>query len=173
MPKVLGGPNISIQRPLAGIQGLLMLVTRRAEFSASHFCRVDGLSDSENFELFGEESNPNGHGHNYILEVTIEGDPDPVTGMVIDLKRVKEIIEQEVVDAMDHRFLNFEVPPFVELVPTTANVAGEIWRRLDPCFQSPDYKLFRVRLFETSDLYLDVFRKDIVDQPVLGEELAA
>ncbi|MDQ2710700.1 MAG: 6-carboxytetrahydropterin synthase [Acidobacteriota bacterium] len=150
-----------------------MFVTRKVEFSASHFCRVGGLSDSENFELFGAESNPNGHGHNYVLEVTIEGDPHPITGMVIDLKRVKEILEQEIVEPMDHRFLNFEVPPFNELIPTTANVAQEIWRRLDRCFQSPDYELFRVRLFETSDLYVDVVRDDILNEPSVGEELAA
>ena len=150
-----------------------MFVTRRAEFSASHFCRVEGLGNSENFELYGDEANPNGHGHNYILEVTIEGDPDPVTGMVIDLKRVKDIVEQEVVDAMDHRFLNYEVSPFKEVVPTTANVAGEIWRRLDPCFQSPDCKLFRVRLFETSDLYVDILREDMANRPVIRGEPAA
>ncbi len=150
-----------------------MFVTRKVEFSASHFCRVAGLSDSENFELFGPESNPNGHGHNYVLEVTIEGDPHPVTGMVIDLKRVKEMLEREIVEPMDHRFLNFEVPPFDELVPTTANVAQEIWRRLDRCFQSPDYELFRVRLFETPDLYVDIVRDDILNEPSVGEELAA
>ena len=73
-----------------------MFVTRKAEFSASHICRVSSLSDAENYELFGEGANPNGHGHNYIVEVTVEGDPDPVTGMVIDLKDLKQILEDEV-----------------------------------------------------------------------------
>lgn len=150
-----------------------MLVTRRAEFSASHFCRVPELNDSENFEIFGGEANSKGHGHNYVLEVTIEGKPDPVTGMVIDLKRVKEILEQEIIEPMDHRFLNFEVPPFDEVIPTPANLAGEIWRRLDRCFQSPDYELYRVRLYETSDLYVDVLRDDLLSEPPVGEELAA
>jgi 6-pyruvoyltetrahydropterin/6-carboxytetrahydropterin synthase len=133
-----------------------MLVTRKAEFSASHVCRVPGLSDDENRELFGEGANPNGHGHNYVVEVTVEGEPDPVTGMVVDLKDLKEMIEREVVEPMDHRFLNYEVPPFDKVVPTTENVAREIWRRLEPRVATSTTSLARVRLFETQDLYVDV-----------------
>ncbi|HUJ24138.1 MAG TPA: 6-carboxytetrahydropterin synthase, partial [Bryobacteraceae bacterium] len=69
-----------------------MLITKRVEFSASHICRNPLLSDRENEELFGAAANPHGHGHNYVLEVTLEGRPDPVTGMVIDLKKLKEIV---------------------------------------------------------------------------------
>src|SRR3954451_13855868 len=108
-----------------------MFLTRKAEFSASHVCRVAGLSDAENRVLFGEGANPNGHGHNYVFEVTIEGEADPVTGMVMDLKELKQILEDEVVEPMDHRFLNYEVPPFDHVIPTTENVAAEIWRRLN------------------------------------------
>ncbi|MDQ2839522.1 MAG: 6-carboxytetrahydropterin synthase [Acidobacteriota bacterium] len=150
-----------------------MFVTRKAEFSASHICRIPGLSDFENSELFGEEANPNGHGHNYVLEVTIEGDPDPVTGMVIDLKRVKDILEEEVMAPMDHRFLNYEVSPFDRVVPTTGNLAQEIWRRLESRFASPECSLARIRLYETADLYVDVCRDRGEPEPVLGEELAA
>jgi len=135
---------------------MLMFLTRKAEFSASHFCRLPSLSDAENVDLFGEEANPNGHGHNYIVEITVQGEPDPLTGMVVDLKEMKEILEREIVVPMDHRFLNFEVPPFQELVPTTANVAREIWRRLQPFFSTPDTTLSRVRLYETADLYVEV-----------------
>jgi 6-pyruvoyltetrahydropterin/6-carboxytetrahydropterin synthase len=149
-----------------------MFVTRKAEFSASHLCRLPGLSDVENNELFGEEANPNGHGHNYILEVTIEGDPNPVTGMVIDIKRVKEILEQEVIGPMDHRFLNYEVSPFDSVVPTAANLAQEIWRRLVPRF-SGESTLARLRLYETQDLYVDIFLESSEPAPVPGEELAA
>src|SRR5665213_1859933 len=108
-----------------------MFITRKAEFSASHVCRVNSLSDKENFELYGEESHAAGHGHNYVLEVTLEGDPDPVTGMVMDLKELRDVLEREIIQPMDHRFLNFEVPPFDKEVPTTGNLAQEIWRRLD------------------------------------------
>jgi 6-pyruvoyltetrahydropterin/6-carboxytetrahydropterin synthase len=135
-----------------------MFITRKAEFSASHVCRVDSLSEAENFDIYGEESNAAGHGHNYVLEVTLEGSPDPVTGMVMDLKELKEILEQEVVQPMDHRFLNFEVPPFDKLVPTTGNVAQEIWRRLDSRLRGPHFGLAKIRLFEGPDLYVDVTR---------------
>ena len=80
-------------------------------------------SEEENRAVYGDNANPNGHGHNYVLEVTIEGEPDPVTGMVFDLRELKEIINAEVVDPMDHRFLNREVPPFDHVVPTTENIA--------------------------------------------------
>jgi 6-pyruvoyltetrahydropterin/6-carboxytetrahydropterin synthase len=135
-----------------------MFITRKAEFSASHVCRVESLSDSENFEIYGEESHASGHGHNYVLEVTLEGDPDPVTGMVMDLKELKEILEHEVLQPMDHRFLNFEVPPFDKVIPTTGNVAHEIFRRLDARLRGPHFGLAKVRLFEGPDLYVDVTR---------------
>jgi 6-pyruvoyltetrahydropterin/6-carboxytetrahydropterin synthase len=133
-----------------------MFVTRKAEFSASHVCRLSSLDDEENRELFGEDAHPAGHGHNFIVEVTVEGDPDPVTGMVIDLKDLKEILEQEVVSPMDHRFLNYEVPPFDRIIPTTPNLAQEIWRRLELRLCDTGAELARVRLFETSDLFVDV-----------------
>ena len=133
-----------------------MLVTRKAEFSASHVCRIPELNDFENRRIFGDEANPNGHGHNYVVEVTIEGEPDPVTGMVIDLKIVKDILEQEVIEPMDHRFLNYEVKPFDSVVPTTANVAQEIWRRLESRFAAPSYALANIRLYETQDCYVDI-----------------
>jgi 6-pyruvoyltetrahydropterin/6-carboxytetrahydropterin synthase len=132
-----------------------MLITRRAEFSASHICAQRALSPEQNKELYGVAANPSGHGHNYVLEVTLEGYPDPVTGMVFDLKRLKELIQQTVIDPMDHRFLNYEVPPFDQVVPTTENVAQEIWRRLQPHFESSPARLNNVRLYETEDLYVD------------------
>jgi 6-pyruvoyltetrahydropterin/6-carboxytetrahydropterin synthase len=133
-----------------------MFITRKAEFSASHLCRLPALSEEENLRLFGPAANANGHGHNYIVEVTVEGDPDPVTGMIIDLKRLKDIIEEEIVTPMDHRFLNYEVPPFDLTVPTAENVASEIFRRLHSRLSGEHTSLFRVRLWETPDLYVDV-----------------
>lgn len=135
-----------------------MFVTRKAEFSASHVCRLASLSEEENRELFGEDAHPHGHGHNFIVEVTVEGDPDPVTGMVIDLKDLKQLLEEEVVAPMDHRFLNHEVAPFDRIVPTAPNVAQEIWRRLDRRLNHTAAELSQVRLFETPDLYVDVVR---------------
>ena len=137
-----------------------MFITRKAEFSASHVCRIPELSDAENRAIFGDGANPNGHGHNYVVEVTVEGEPDEITGMVMDLKVLKDILEEEVVRPMDHRFLNYEVPPFDRVIPTAENVAREIWRRLKPRVKSPTAQLARIRLFETDDLYVDVLGGD-------------
>lgn len=132
-----------------------MLLTRKAEFSASHVCANPLWSEERNHEVYGTNANPNGHGHNYVLEVTIEGKPDPVTGMVFDLRELKEILNQEVVEPMDHRFLNREVPPFDRVVPTTENVAIEIWNRLAGRIRGDGVKLHNVRLYETGDLFVD------------------
>jgi len=134
-----------------------MLVTKRVEFSASHVCRNPSLSDRENQELFGAAANPHGHGHNYAIEVTMEGNPDPVTGMVIDLKKLKDVVNREVVDWYDHRFLNYEVPPFDRVVPTAENIALDIWQRLEPRLTKDGSRLHGVRVYETPDLYVDYF----------------
>lgn len=132
-----------------------MWITRRVEFSASHSCYNPALSEAENDALYGADANPHGHGHNYSLEVTLEGEPHSVTGMVVDLKDVKRILEAEVLTPMDHRHLNFEVPPFDVLVPTSENLAVEIWRRLAPRFAEGPARLRNIRLFETADLFVD------------------
>lgn len=132
-----------------------MLITRRAEFSASHRCYNPGLTEEENRDLYGERAESHGHGHNYVLEVTLEGEPDSVTGMVVDLKQVKDIINDHVVEVMDHRHLNHEVPPFDQVIPTTENLVREIWSRLEPKLQFSNARLVNVRLYETNDLYVD------------------
>jgi 6-pyruvoyltetrahydropterin/6-carboxytetrahydropterin synthase len=132
-----------------------MLITRKIDFSASHTCANQELSPAENLAVYGDEANARGHGHNFVLEVTLEGEPDPVTGMVVDLKDVKRVLEEEVVEPMDHRHLNYEVPPFDRVVPTTEHLAIEIWKRLQPRFQETPARLRAVRLFETEDLYVD------------------
>src|SRR5512142_1271867 len=109
-----------------------MLITRRVEFSASHICRNPQLSEEQNREIYGLAANPRGHGHNYVVEVSLEGLPDPVTGMVLDLKELKQILNRYTVEPYDHRFLNYEVPPFDQRVPTTENIARDIWQRLEP-----------------------------------------
>jgi 6-pyruvoyltetrahydropterin/6-carboxytetrahydropterin synthase len=134
-----------------------MIITRKVEFSASHVCRNPGLSEQENQRLFGPAANPHGHGHNYVVEVSLAGEPDPVTGMVLDLKELKEILTRQVVEPYDHRFLNYEVPPFDRVVPTTENIARDIWRRLAPHLNRGRGKLHAVRVYETHDLYVDYF----------------
>jgi 6-pyruvoyltetrahydropterin/6-carboxytetrahydropterin synthase len=134
-----------------------MFITRRTEFSASHVCRTAALSEAENRAIYGPAASPHGHGHNFTVEVTLEGEPDPVTGMVFDLKALKDIVHREVVEPMDHRFLNYEVPPFDHVVPTPENLAIEIWNRLAPQFDGARAKLHGVRLYETEDLYVDYY----------------
>lgn len=132
-----------------------MLITRKAEFSASHSCYNPRLSEQDNLELYGEPASSHGHGHNYTIEVTLEGTPDPVTGMVVDLKLMKDILNREVIDVMDHRHLNHEVPPFDQVVPTAENVVQEIWHRLEPRLKFPNARLYSLRLYETEELYVD------------------
>jgi len=134
-----------------------MFITRRIEFSASHVCANPALPEEENRRLFGDAANPYGHGHNYVVEVTLEGDPDPVSGMVLDLKELKSILNAQVVESFDHRFLNKEVPPFDRTIPTVENIAIEIWNRIEPSLSRPPARLHSVRVYETPDLYVDYF----------------
>lgn len=136
-----------------------MLISRRAEFSASHVCRSPQLSEEENVRLYGPGANANGHGHNYVLEVTLAGAPDPATGMIYDLKDLKDVMMREVIDPLDHRHLNYEIPPFDKVIPTTENLAVEIWRRLEPQFAGTPARLHSVRLYETEDTFVDYFGK--------------
>jgi 6-pyruvoyltetrahydropterin/6-carboxytetrahydropterin synthase len=133
----------------------MIYVTRRAEFSASHFYHNPKLSPEENRRIFGKCNNPHGHGHNYMLEVTVAGLLNPTTGMVVDLKELKTILEREVLRLMDHKFLNQEVPAFATKIPTTENLAVEIWDLLAPKLTFG--KLHRIRLYETPDLYVDYY----------------
>jgi len=137
-----------------------MLITRKLEFSSSHACRLPDLSGEENRRLFGEAANPHGHGHNYVAEITLEGEPDPVTGMIFDLKELKQVLHDEIAVPYDHRFLNYETPPFDRVVPTAENIARDIWRRLAPHFSAPKLRLHSVRLHETADLTVEYFGEE-------------
>ena len=131
-------------------------LTRRATFSASHFYWNDAWSAERNQEVFGRCANRNGHGHNYTLEVTVGGEPDPATGFVIDLKWLKNLIEQEVLSAFDHRHLNLEVPEFETVIPTTENIAIAAWRRLESGLAgAKGTRLRRVRVYETPEIFAE------------------
>jgi 6-pyruvoyltetrahydropterin/6-carboxytetrahydropterin synthase len=135
----------------------MVLLTRKIEFSASHRYDNPAFSPDENRRVFGKCNNPHGHGHNYTLEVTVAGEPDPVTGMVLDLSELKKILEREVMQRMDHRHLNFEVPELAGKIPTCENVARVIWDLLEPKIN--EGKLHRVRLWESADLFADCYRE--------------
>ena len=136
----------------------LVYITRQAEFSASHRLHNPELSDEENIATFRDCNHPHSHGHNYMLEVTVKGEVDPRSGFVVDLKQLKEIMHREVLDAMDHRFLNKEVPEFATRIPTTENLAIAIWQRLEPKLTKA--KLHRVRVYENHDLFVDYYGED-------------
>lgn len=133
----------------------MIYLTRKCEFSASHYYHNPSWTEEENQRAFGKCANLNGHGHNYTLEVTVKGEIDPTTGFVVDLKELKDILNREVVDAMDHRHLNKEVPEFAAKNPTTENIAIAVWQRLNQKLQVA--KLHRVRLYEMPDLFVDFY----------------
>jgi len=122
----------------------MIYLTRKCEFSASHYYHNPELTQEENHRVFGKCANLDGHGHNYTLEVTVKGNVDSTTGFVVDLKQLKDILNDEVVEAMDHRHLNKEVPEFAAQIPTTENLAIVIWDRLALKLQRA--KLHRVRV---------------------------
>jgi len=125
----------------------LVYVTRHLHFSAAHRLHSDFLSETQNESTFGLCNNPQGHGHNYELQVTIAGEPDPVTGMVIDLKELKEIVEREVISKLDHKHLNFQVEFLRGVVPTAENIAVAIWGVLKDRFIG--CRLYEIKLYET------------------------
>lgn len=133
----------------------MIYLTRKIEFSASHYYHDPALSPEENLRRFGKSANPQGHGHNYVLEVTVAGEPDPETGMVLDLKELKGILDREVMDVFDHKFLNDQVPALAGQMPTTENVARALWRSLDA--KIPCARLHHLRLYETPDLFVDYY----------------
>ncbi len=122
-------------------------LTRRVHFSASHRLHTDQLSAEENWQLYGRCNNPLGHGHNYELEITICGEPDPITGMIIDLKELKNIVEQEIIERVDHKHLNFDVDFLQGIVPTAENIIVEFWKILEDKF--PNGELYEIKLYET------------------------
>ena len=133
----------------------LVYLTRKIDFCASHRYYIEDLSEEENFRIFGKCSYRHGHGHNYSLEVTAKGLPDPKTGMVINLSELDRILRLKVVDVMDHKFVNVDVPYFEKRIPTTENIAIFIWdsivNALDGCH------LHRVRLFEDPYLFAEYY----------------
>jgi 6-pyruvoyltetrahydropterin/6-carboxytetrahydropterin synthase len=133
----------------------MVYLTRKSEFSAAHYYHNPELSPEENQRLFGKCNNPNGHGHNYTLEVTVKGEVNALSGFVVDLKELKDVLEREVLSALDHRFLNKEVPEFRNRIPTTENLAISIWERLQSKLKVA--QLHRVRLYETPDLFVDFY----------------
>lgn len=127
----------------------MVYLTRRVTFSASHRLWSNHLSEEENYAIYDKCANPNGHGHNYTLEVTICGEPDARTGMVINLTDLKKIVNEQVVNWVDHKHLNYDVPWLEGIIPTTEMLVIKFWDRLESGF--PAGLLYEVRLHETEN----------------------
>jgi len=121
---------------------------RRYRFAASHRLHSERLSEEENARLYGKCNNPHGHGHNYVVEISLSGKVDPATGMIANLVDLDSFVQRELLEPFDHRSLNEEVPAFGEKVPTTENLCIEIFQRVK---SFPHAKLERVRVQETSN----------------------
>ena len=124
----------------------MLYITRREHFSASHTLKNNSLSESENEKLFGKCNSF--HGHNYYLEITIKGEADRKSGYVMDLKNLKEILHEKIVNKVDHKYLN-EVDLFKDINPTTENMAVVFWNELKDVLKGELYELYAVKLFET------------------------
>lgn len=122
-------------------------LVRRAQFNAAHRLYVPAWDDAKNNEVFGLCNNPNFHGHNYVLEVKVIGDIDPITGYCMDVKLLKMYIDEEVIEMFDHKNINMEIPEFKELNPTVENIARIIHVKLSKRI-GPSYQVF-IKLYET------------------------
>jgi 6-pyruvoyltetrahydropterin/6-carboxytetrahydropterin synthase len=131
----------------------MVYVTRRAQFSAAHRLHNPELTDDENVRIYDKCNNPSGHGHNYDLEVTVAGEPDPETGMVIDLKVLKRLLNDHVIEKLDHKHLNHDVDFMRDVIPTAENIAIKIWERLEPHIVQG--KLYSVKLYESHNNFVD------------------
>jgi 6-pyruvoyltetrahydropterin/6-carboxytetrahydropterin synthase len=126
-----------------------MYITRREVFSASHRLWNFDLSEEQNIELFDKCANPNGHGHNFVLEVTVVGDITNESGYVVDLRKLKNIIREEIISKVDHKHLNFDVDFLKDKIPTAENIVRAFWRVLET--KISEAKLSAIRLHETEN----------------------
>lgn len=135
------------------MQFMEIAVFRKAHFNAAHRLHVPSWSDEKNFEVFGKCANPHYHGHNYEIEVRVAGEVDPLTGMLIDLSVLKQIIKEHVEDKFDHKNLNEEIDEFQTLIPTVENICYVSWKILRE--QLDDKYDLTVRLYETPRNYAE------------------
>jgi 6-pyruvoyltetrahydropterin/6-carboxytetrahydropterin synthase len=131
----------------------VVTVTRRVKFNAAHRVFNPAFSDEQNRETFGKCNNPHGHGHNYVLDVSVTGEVNPETGYVMDLSRLKTIVEREVVDAVDHHHLNIDVPFMQGVIPTAENMIVRFWDIL--AHHVAPARLSRLVLWETDNNYVE------------------
>jgi 6-pyruvoyltetrahydropterin/6-carboxytetrahydropterin synthase len=125
----------------------MIYITRKLEFCASHRLYNPDYSDEKNAAVFGLCNNPNGHGHNYVMEVTVRGEVHPETGMVLDLKALKKLVNEEIILKVDHKNLNVDVPFLKGVIPTAENLAIHFWEALEP--KLGNGQLHEIKLYES------------------------
>jgi 6-pyruvoyltetrahydropterin/6-carboxytetrahydropterin synthase len=141
--------------------GLKIALGRRYRFAASHRLHSEKLSEEANYRVYGKCNNPYGHGHNYVVEISVSGTVDPTTGMIVNLTDLDSFVEREVIETFDHKSLNEDVECFRAKVPTTENVCKEIYQRLK---HFPLANLERVRVEETSNNTFEYAGEEIQDR---------
>jgi len=135
----------------------MLFITRRERFNAAHKLHREDWSDERNLEVFGKCSNPNWHGHNYELYVTVKGEADPETGFVIDLKFLSRLINEKIVNKLDHKNINLDVDFMKGRMASTEILAKAIWEELEAPIRNQGCQLHCVRLYETENNYAEYF----------------
>lgn len=135
----------------------MVYITRKEHFNAAHKVYRPEWSNEKNFEVFGKCSNPNWHGHNYDLYVTVKGKPDPETGFVMDLKKLGQIIDERIIEKVDHKNLNLEVSFLKDVIPSTENIAIAFWNEIYDAINQYGCQLHCIKLFETERNFVEYF----------------
>jgi 6-pyruvoyltetrahydropterin/6-carboxytetrahydropterin synthase len=130
-------------------------ITRKEHFNAAHRLFVPAWTDAQNHEVFGKCANKNGHGHNFTLYVTVKGTPDPVTGFIIDLKQLSELINEKIIEKLDHNNLNMDVDFLKGIMPSIENLVIAVWQQLEPHIKG--CKLHCIKLIETENNFVEYF----------------
>jgi 6-pyruvoyltetrahydropterin/6-carboxytetrahydropterin synthase len=131
----------------------MIFLTRREHFCSSHRLYNPAFTEQQNLEIYGKCAYANGHGHNYEIEVTVAGEPDPGTGMILDLKKLSDLIDREILEKVDHRHLNMDIDFLRGIIPTAENLAVVFWGILQPRITTG--RLYSVRVYETPNNYAE------------------
>lgn len=144
----------------------ILSITHVQEFAASHRLHSPELSDEENRELYGICNNPNGHGHNWVVEVTVRGPAPRGTGMVMDLNRLRTIVMERIVEPVDHKHMNYDVPFLEGLIPTAESVAVAFWSQIEPSLEPFEgCRLHRIIVRESRNNYVEYYGPEGVPSP--------
>jgi 6-pyruvoyltetrahydropterin/6-carboxytetrahydropterin synthase len=136
----------------------MIYITRKAHFNAAHSLRRNDWTEEQNREIFGKCANKNYHGHNFVLFVTVKGKPDPDTGFVMNLKHLGDLVNELIIDKLDHKNINIDVDFMKEKLPSIENMVIEMWKQIEPHLKG--CKLHRIKLIETENNYVEYFGED-------------